>query len=169
MAEPSEASAYCKRKDAFVVVYIVASIDGGLDVVYGRVKPGLMECPVATFMKRFARAEAKHAIKTIVDFATKVDKVPIFQINPEVVRFAGLCDEYPLLCEDPVVIIKRLSTGIAERRGGGERSQPRPSNQTWLLDELVRVLREKLELDPDFAEVIKRVVENPDKLRECYV
>jgi len=168
MAEPSEASSYCSGRDSFVIVYIVASLDGGLDMVYGRVKPGVFECPAATFTRRFPRAEARSAVKTLLDFATKVDKVPLFQINPEVVRFAGLCDEYPLVCEDPAVVIKRLNTGVAEAKARRHVGAPGRSGM-WLVEELARILREKLELDSGFAEVLRRVIEDPDRLRECYV
>jgi len=167
MAEPSEASSYCRR-DSFVVVYIVASLDGGLDVVYGRVKPGALECPAATFTRRFPRAEARSAVKTLVDFAVKVDKVPLFQVNPEVLRFAGLCDDYPLVCEDPAVVIKRLMANAADKRTHSQRGVSTASGM-WLVEELARILREKLELDSGFAEVLKRVIEDPDRLRECYV
>ncbi len=168
MAEPSEVSSYCRGRDSFVVVYVVASLDGGLDVVYGRVKPGALECPAATFTRRFPRAEARSAVETLIDFATRVDKVPLFQINPEVIRFAGLCDEYPLICEEPAVVIRRLTAGVAEKKTRSQRVVSTASGM-WLVEELARILREKLELDGGFAEVLKRVIEEPDKLKECYV
>jgi|GEM_PF-908700 hypothetical protein len=170
MAEPSEASSYCRGRDSFVVVYIVASLEGGLDVVYGRVKPGVLGCPAATFTRRFSRAETKAAVRTLIDFATKVDKVPLFQINPDVIRFAGLCDEYPLICEDPAVVINRLSADAPKVRRQVEiqvKPETSAKSSLWLVEELARILRDKLELDGGFAEVLKRVIEDPDRLREC--
>ena len=167
MAEPEEVSAYCREGD-LVVVYVVAALGGGLNVVYGRVKPGLFKCPVATFIKRFAKSEARQAVKTLIDFATGVDKVPLFQINPELIRFAGLCDEYPVVCEDPVVIVGKLAATPAKRQRRREAEPPlRP--QTWLLDELVRILREKMELEAGFVDIVKKIIEDPERLRECYV
>jgi hypothetical protein len=167
MAEPEEASAYCREGD-LVVVYIVAALEGGLNVVYGRVKPSLFKCPVATFIRRFAKSEARQAVKTLIDFATGVDKVPLFQINPELIRFAGLCDDYPVLCEDLVVVVNKLTAASAKRQRRREAEQP-PRPQTWLLDELARILREKMELDASFVEIVKKIIENPERLRECYV
>ena len=78
MAEPEEVSAYCREGD-LVVVYVVAALGGGLNVVYGRVKPGLFKCPVATFIRRFAKSEARHAVKTLIDFATGWTRCPSFK------------------------------------------------------------------------------------------
>ena len=167
MAEPEEASAYCGEGD-LVVVYIVAALEGGLNVVYGRVKPGLSRCPMATFMRRFAKYEARQAVKTLIDFATGVDKVPLFQINPELIRFAGLCDEYPIVCEDPVVVVSKLVAASARQLRQRE-AEPPPRPQTWLLEELVKILREKIELDAGFVEIVKKIVEDPERLRGCYV
>jgi hypothetical protein len=132
------------------------------------VKPGLFKCPVATFIRRFAKSEARQAVKTLIDFATGVDKVPLFQINPELIRFAGLCDEYPIICEDPVVVVSKLAATLDKRQRRREAEPPlRP--QTWLLDELVRILREKMELDASFVDIVKKIIEDPERLRECYV
>jgi len=37
------------------------------------------------------------------------------------------------------------------------------------LDELVRILREKMELDASFVEIVKKIIEDPERLRECNV
>jgi hypothetical protein len=46
-----------------------------------------------------------------------------------------------------------------EGRGGGG----------WLINELVKVLTDLMERDPSYVEVVRRVVEDPERLRECYV
>lgn len=163
MADPAEVEPLCRRGEA-VVVYIVASVED-LNVIYGRVKPRVTSCPTATFIRRFRWGEAAEAVKTLVEFALKVDKVPLFQINPEVVRYAGLCGEYPLLCEEPDVVVEALRRRLG-RRGNTQVIQPRGDG--WALDELVKVLREKIELDAAFAEVVKKVAEDPERLRMCY-
>jgi 2-hydroxy-3-keto-5-methylthiopentenyl-1-phosphate phosphatase len=37
------------------------------------------------------------------------------------------------------------------------------------LEELVKILREKIELDAGFVEIVKKIVEDPERLRGCYV
>jgi hypothetical protein len=123
---------------------------------------------MATFMRRFAKSEARQAVKTLIDFATGVDKVPLFQINPELIRFAGLCEEYPVVCEDPVVVVSKLVAASARQLRQREAESP-PRPQTWLLEELVKILREKIELDAGFVEIVKKIVEDPERLRGCYV
>jgi hypothetical protein len=164
MADPADVDERCGEGP--VVVYVAAVFDT-LNVVYGRVKPGVARCPVATFTRRFPMSRVRHAVKTLVEFAVSVDRLPLFQLNPEVIRFAGLCGEYPLVCEEPQVVIQRLAERAGRRpavvreegRGGGG----------WLINELVKVLTDLMERDPSYVEVVRRVVEDPERLRECYV
>jgi len=160
MWRPEDVEPYCKRPEKPIVIYIVVSVEG-LDVVYSRVRPGPLSCPVATFVKKYRWSDVRTAVKSLVEFITRVERIPYFQLNPELLRLAGLCDEYPLVCDDPFEVIRR----VAAPRGGGARrlSQPRP-----VLEELVKVLRERLEFDASFEVVVRRVVEDPERLRACY-
>lgn len=163
MADPEDIEHLCKSGDN-IVIYIAATF-GGLNIVYGRVKPRPLNCPVATFIKNFNKRDIKAAVKTLIEFALLVEKLPLFQINPEVVRFAGLCEEYPLICEDPLVIVNALKKVEARNR-----NKPVSvfTSQELVLRELVRVLRDKIEVDSKFIEVVKKVVEDPERLQICY-
>ncbi|MEM4755457.1 hypothetical protein [Pyrobaculum sp.] len=163
LSDPSSLTRQCGR-DGLVVVYI-AAVAGDFAVVYGRVKPHNVGCPVATFVKEFNRSEVRTAVRALVEYATAVDKIPVFQINPEVLRFAGLCDEYPVVCEEPEAVVKRLENREPEK---SERSQAAASRSEWVLGEVLRVLSDLVERDPIYVEVLKKVVENPEKLKECY-
>lgn len=165
MADPATVEERCGGGDGPVVVYIVAVFDT-LNVVYGRVKPGVTRCPAATFTRRFPMSRVRHAVKTLVEFAVTVDRLPVFQLNSEVIRFAGLCDEYPLVCEEPFVVVRKL-VERAVRRPAAAREESR--GWGWLINELVKVLTDLMERDSSYVEVVRRVVENPGKLRECYV
>ncbi|MGC8994386.1 MAG: hypothetical protein ACP5J0_03210, partial [Pyrobaculum sp.] len=54
---------------------------------------------------------------------------------------------------------RRSEAARGEGRGGGG----------WLINELVKVLADLMERDPSYVEVVRRVVEDPERLRECYV
>lgn len=154
MSDPAVVSRLCGEESA-VIVYITAEVDG-VYITYGRVKPGVVGCPVATFSRAFKRAEAREAVRTLVEYALRVERVPPFQINPDVLRFADLCEEYPYLCEESVEIVKRLE----------ERVKRRLDEREWR--DLERAIRDLIR-DPQLAKLLRQVVENPERLRECYV
>lgn len=164
MVDPRTLDVKCGGGDGLVIVYVVASF-GSVNVVYGKVKPFITRCPTATFTRSFKRDMIKSAVKLLIEFATTADGVSIFQINPEVVRFAGLCEEYPLVCDEPAAVVKKLEERIA-RVPGPKRAV---GSTGWALGELVRVLNDVVSRDPTFIEVIKKVAEDPERLRACYV
>jgi hypothetical protein len=163
MTDPATVDERCG--EGLVVVYIAAIFDT-LSLVYGRVKPGVAKCPVATFVRRFPVSRVRQAVKTLVEFAVSVDRVPLFQLNPEVIRFAGLCNEYPLICEEPSVVIQRLVERTGRRPAA---TRERDHGVGWLINELVKVLTDLIERDPSYVEVVRLVVKDPERLRECYV
>ncbi|MGC9051381.1 hypothetical protein [Pyrobaculum sp.] len=71
-------------------------------------------------------SRVRQAVKTLVEFAVSVDRLPLFQLNPEVIRFAGLCDEYSLVCEEPHVVIQRLVERAGRR---SEAARPPPGGE----------------------------------------
>ncbi|MFN7105447.1 MAG: hypothetical protein ACK4M3_02515, partial [Pyrobaculum sp.] len=118
MSDPGDVEAIC-RQEGFVVVYITAAVRN-LYITYGRVRPGVFRCPAATFIRRFDSREVKIAARTLVEFVLKVERLPLFQINPEVLRFADLCQEYLHVCEEPEAVIKRLEERpLATRQAAG--------------------------------------------------
>ncbi|MEM1663208.1 MAG: hypothetical protein QW610_02670 [Pyrobaculum sp.] len=151
----------CARGDT-PVVYIVVYI-GDVVVVYGRVKPAPAKCPVATFSKKFPVGKAREAVRALIDYALEVDKIPVFQLNPDVLRYADLCHLFPLVCDDPVEVISHVkkSREVSIRRPKGQ------AGDVFTL--LVQVLKEKVDLDPAYLEIVKKVVEDPERLRACYV
>lgn len=149
MSDPGDVEAIC-RQEGFVVVYITAAVRN-LYITYGRVRPGVFRCPAATFIRRFDSREVKIAARTLVEFVLKVERLPLFQINPEVLRFADLCQEYLHVCEEPEAVIKRLEERpLATRQaaGGG-----------------LAALRELTRRDPQLVELLTRV--DLEKLRAC--
>lgn len=164
MVDPGALDVKCGEGNGLVIVYVVASF-GPLNVVYGKVKPFLTRCPTATFTRSFKSDMIKGAVKLLIEFATVADGVSIFQINPEVVRYAGLCDDYPLVCDEPVAVVKKLEARISKPSGRGRLVR----GAEWAVGELIRVLNDVVNRDPGFVEVIKKVAEDPERLRACYV
>ncbi|MFN3803534.1 MAG: hypothetical protein ACK4SY_00550, partial [Pyrobaculum sp.] len=93
------------------------------------------------------------AARTLVEFVLKVERLPLFQINPEVLRFADLCREYLHVCEDPTAVVKKLEERPATREAGVQTAGG--------LD----VLRELARRDPQLVELLTRV--DLERLRTC--
>lgn len=169
MAEPKDGVEMCRGVDKPVVVYVAASA-AGLWIVYGRVKPGVVDCPVATFIKEFG-GDVKKAVRTLARFVIEVERLPVFQLNPEVLQFAGMCDEYPAVCGDPFDVVKRVveEAGRKTRRSHGAETSHRSSGPgLWVVDELARLFRDLASEDPSFVDVLRKVLEDPQRLRVCY-
>ncbi|MEM1788281.1 MAG: hypothetical protein QW085_06800, partial [Pyrobaculum sp.] len=65
--------------------------------------------------------------------------------------------------DDPVEVISHVkkSREVSIRRPKGQ------AGDVFTL--LVQVLKEKVDLDPAYLEIVKKVVEDPERLRACYV
>lgn len=156
MSDPQEVSQMCR--EGAVVVYITAMV-GDTYVIHGRVKPGVINCPVVTFVKKYKRRDARDAVGRLIEFVLKVEKLPPFQINPEVLRFADLCWDYPYLCEEPTEVVKALEEKV-------DKNKHRARETSKELEDLIRAL---VASDSRMLNLLKQVLENPEKLVECYV
>lgn len=166
MADPGDVGEMCQGTDKPVVVYVAASA-GGLWIVYGRVKPGVVDCPVATFIKEFG-GDVKKAVRTLVRFVIEVERIPAFQLNPEVLQFAGMCDEYPAVCGDPFDVVKRVVENAGGKARRGAETRRSPESGLWVVEELARLFRDLVGEDPSFVDVLRKVLEDPHRLRVCY-
>lgn len=167
MAGQGELEELCSREEAPVIPYIVAEVEGGPTFVFGRVIPAPPGCRTAVFRRRFRRGP--HAARALVEYAVKAEKVPTFQLNPLVVQFAGLCDEYPTVCMEPEEVVRRLEEPRASQgpdagaTSGAASSEPPPV----LVRDLELLFRE-LATDPAYARILREILERPERLRQCY-